>query len=120
MNSREIRPATARIGESLEKLGLAQKRDKLASTLSGGEAQRVALARALVRAPELIVADEPTGAQDRDHTWVMMDLLLRANMTGATAIVATHDREIVRRVRKRCGTLRAGRIEFEESAVCTY
>ena len=114
------REARARIGECLEKLGLAQKRDKLAATLSGGEAQRVALARALVRGPELIVADEPTGAQDRDHTWVMMDMILRANMQGATAIVATHDREIVRRVRKRCGILRAGRIEFEEAALCTY
>jgi cell division transport system ATP-binding protein len=115
------REARARIGETLERLGLANKRDKLASALSGGESQRVALARALVRGPELIVADEPTGAQDRDHTWVMMDMLLRANMGGATAIVATHDREIVRRVRKRCGTLRAGRIEFEEGgALCTY
>jgi cell division transport system ATP-binding protein len=114
------REARARIGDALDRLGLAAKRDKLAGTLSGGEAQRVAFARALVRAPELIVADEPTGAQDRDHTWTMMDLVLRANMSGATVIVATHDREIVRRVRKRCGMLRGGRIEFEEAALCTF
>lgn len=115
------REARARIGETLEKLGLAAKRDKLAGTLSGGEAQRVALARALVRGPELVVADEPTGAQDRDHTWVMMDLILRANMNGATVVVATHDREIVRRVRKRCGILRGGTIEFEEGQLsCTF
>jgi cell division transport system ATP-binding protein len=114
------REARARIGEALERLGLAAKREKLAGTLSGGEAQRVAFARALVRAPELIIADEPTGAQDRDHTWMMMDLVLRANATGASVIVATHDREIVRRVRKRCGTLRGGRIEFEEAALCTF
>lgn len=114
------REARARIGETLERLGLAAKRDKLAGTLSGGEAQRVALARALVRAPELILADEPTGAQDRDYTWVMMDLILRANLGGSTVIVATHDREIVRRVRKRCGILRGGRIELEEAALCTF
>lgn len=114
------REARTRIGECLDRLGLIAKRDKLAGTLSGGEAQRVALARALVRGPELILADEPTGAQDRDHTWVMMDLILRANLGGATAIVATHDREIVRRVRKRCGTLRAGRIDFEEATLCTF
>ena len=114
------RPARARIGEMLDRLGLAAKRGKPASTLSGGEAQRVAVARALVRAPELIIADEPTGAQDRDHTWNMMDLILRANAGGATAIVATHDREIVRRARKHCAVLRAGRIELEEGLACTF
>jgi cell division transport system ATP-binding protein len=112
----------AMIAEVLEKLGLGPKQDKLASALSGGEAQRVALARALVRSPELIVADEPTGAQDRDFTYGMMDLILRANLGGATVLVATHDREIVRRVRKRCAILRDGRIELEEggASVCTY
>lgn len=115
------REARGRIGDLLDRLGLSAKREKLAGTLSGGEAQRVALARALVRGPELILADEPTGAQDRDHTWSMMDLILRANQSGATVIVATHDREIVRRVRKRCGSLRAGKIEFEEGGIpCTF
>jgi cell division transport system ATP-binding protein len=110
--------ARRRIHELLDRLGLAYKRDKMASTLSGGEAQRVAVARALIRNPELVIADEPTGAQDRDYTWSLMDLFLRANMSGATMVVATHDREIVRRVRKRCATLRNGRVEFEENALC--
>lgn len=109
----------SRIAELLEKLGLIDKRNKSAGTLSGGEAQRVALARALVRSPELIIADEPTGAQDRDHTWAMMDLILRCNLTGATVVVATHDREIVRRVRKKCAVLKNGRLGFEEAA-CFY
>ena len=108
-----------RILDILEKLGLADKRNTLAQVLSGGEAQRVAVARALVRSPELIVADEPTGAQDRDFKWLLMDLFLKANVAGATVVLATHDREIVRRVRKRCAVLRGAHIAFEE-AMCIY
>lgn len=105
-----------RIHELLEKMGLSQKKNKPAWSLSGGEAQRVAVARALVRQPELIIADEPTGAQDRDYTWMMMDLFLKANAQGATVVVATHDREIVKRVRKRCAVLKNGAIDFEEAS----
>jgi cell division transport system ATP-binding protein len=108
-----------RIHELLERMGLIQKRNKPASMLSGGEAQRVAVVRALARKPELIVADEPTGAQDRDYTWSMMDLILRANVTGTTVVVATHDRELVRRVKKRCAVLKNGSLNFEEAA-CFY
>ncbi|MCM2278534.1 MAG: ATP-binding cassette domain-containing protein [Oligoflexia bacterium] len=118
---RRVLSTTSRshIDELLERLGLAAKRHKPASALSGGEAQRVAVARALIRQPELIVADEPTGAQDRDFTWSLMDLFLKANLNGATVVVATHDREIVRRVRKRCAVLKAGRLAIEE-ALCYY
>ncbi len=48
--------------------------------------------------------------QDRDSTWSMMDLLVRANMGGATVLVATHDQEVVRRVRKRCAQMKGGRL----------
>jgi len=112
-----------RINEMLERLGLIAKKDKPASALSGGEAQRVALARALIRAPELLVADEPTGAQDRDYTFAIMDLILKANLAGSAVVLATHDREIVRRVRKRCGILRGGKLELEDMGgglTCTY
>jgi cell division transport system ATP-binding protein len=109
------------IGDTLERLGLGTLRDKPASALSGGEAQRVSVARALVRKPELIVADEPTGAQDPEHTWAMMDALVRANLSGTTIVLATHDREIVRRIRKRCAILRGGRLQIEQQGVglCT-
>ncbi|MBY0470924.1 ATP-binding cassette domain-containing protein [bacterium] len=103
-----------KIQEVLERLGLAQNKNKIARHLSGGEAQRVAIARALVRSPELILADEPTGAQDKDSTWQVMDLFVKANLGGATVIVATHDREIVRRVRKRCAILKGGRLEIQQ------
>jgi cell division transport system ATP-binding protein len=108
--------ARKKIHDSLERLGIAAKKDRLARTLSGGEAQRVAVARAIVRSPELILADEPTGAQDHDHTWSMMDLFVRANMSGATVLLATHDREIVRRIRKKCAVLKQGRLTIEESS----
>lgn len=111
--------ARQRLAEILERLGLIAKRNHLAGSLSGGEAQRVAVARALIRKPDLIIADEPTGAQDRDNTWTLMDLFLKANLGGATVVVATHDREIVRRVRKRCATLKNGQMSFEE-ALCFY
>lgn len=111
--------ARTRMNDLMDRLGLAAKKDKLAGTLSGGEAQRVAVARALVRAPELIVADEPTGAQDKEFTWSLMDLFLKSNLTGATVLIATHDREIVRRVRKRCAVLKGGKVLLEE-AMCTY
>ncbi len=109
----------AKISDLLNRLGLESKREKLAVTLSGGEAQRVAVARALVRSPELIIADEPTGSQDRDYTWSLMDLFLKANVGGAAVILATHDREIVRRVRKKCAVLKKGHVTLEEAA-CIY
>jgi len=109
----------AKISELLHRLGLEAKRDKLAQTLSGGEAQRVAVARALVRSPELVVADEPTGAQDRDFTWTVVDLCLKANAKGVTVVLATHDREMVRRVRKKTAVLKGGQITLEE-ALCIY
>jgi cell division transport system ATP-binding protein len=118
------RPSTAaqsraRIGELMERLGISPKANHLASSLSGGEAQRVAVARALARNPELIIADEPTGSQDKDFTWSLMDLLVKMNVSGSTVIVATHDREIVRRVRRRCAVLKSGQIQVEEP-LCIY
>lgn len=102
-----------RVIEILDRLNLAHKVNALAGGLSGGESQRVAVARALVRQPELIIADEPTGAQDHDNTWALMDLISKANLAGATTVLATHDREIVRRVRKRCAILKGGTLAIE-------
>ncbi|MFZ9594706.1 MAG: cell division ATP-binding protein FtsE [Bdellovibrionia bacterium] len=111
--------AQVRVIELLEKVGLRKKKDHLACTLSGGEAQRVAVVRALIRSPQLIIADEPTGGQDRDFKWTLMDLFLKANVAGATVVLATHDREVVRRLRKKYAVLRGGRVEVEELS-CTY
>jgi cell division transport system ATP-binding protein len=108
----------SKIYELLDRLQLMTLRDTLASRLSGGEAQRVAIARALARSPELLIADEPTGAQDFQNTWNVMDLLHRANISGTTMVLATHDREIVRKLRKRCAILSHGKIMIEE-ALCS-
>jgi len=111
--------ARSRVQEVLERTGLTHVAYKEASEISGGEAQRVAIARALIRKPDLIIADEPTGAQDRDHTWNVMNLFISANAAGTSVIVATHDREIIRRVRKKCVLLKGGLIAVEDS-LCIY
>jgi cell division transport system ATP-binding protein len=108
----------AKIYELLDRLQLMPLRDTAAARLSGGEAQRVAIARALARGPELLIADEPTGAQDFQNTWNVIDLLHRANIAGTTLVLATHDRDIVRKVRKRCAILSHGKIMIEE-ALCS-
>jgi len=103
---------------ALEKLNLIHKKSRICRGLSGGEAQRVAIARAIVREPEIIIADEPTGAQDREHAWAIMDLLGAFSQTGKTVIVATHDPEITRRLQRKTATLKNGRVVIEERQIC--
>ena len=113
------RDATSRASQVIEALDLIHKKEKKIRELSGGETQRVAVASALVRAPELILADEPTGAQDREHTWSLMELFVKTHLKGATVVIATHDRDIVRRVRKRCLLLKEGKLTVSDS-LCIY
>lgn len=107
--------------ELIDRLWLTPLRDRPAGELSGGEAQRVAVAQALARKPELILADEPTGAQDPESAWGILDLLLKANLGGATVLVATHDREMVRKIRKKTALLKSGRIHLHvEESSCRF
>ena len=78
--------------------------------LAGGEQQRVAVARALINDPALVLADEPTGNLDPDLALDIMNLFRDINARGTTVLVATHDRELIRRVGRRTVTLEQGRI----------
>jgi len=77
--------------EYLDKVGLREWADHLPNELSGGQKQRVAIARALIANPQIILADEPTGALDSKTTVEVMELLREVNQTGMTIIIVTHE-----------------------------
>lgn len=90
-----------KVSEALEQVGLLFKKDKYIYELSGGEKQRVAVARALVHNPKIIIGDEPTGNLDPDTAEEMMDIFDEINREWITIIMATHDKEIVNKYKKR-------------------
>jgi cell division transport system ATP-binding protein len=94
----------------LKWVGLQHRMNAFPEELSGGEQQRVAIARALVNDPHLVLADEPTGNLDPDLSLEIMNLFRETNARGTTVVVATHDRELIRRVDRRAITLDHGRI----------
>jgi cell division transport system ATP-binding protein len=91
-------------------VGLADKSDRLPHELSGGEQQRVSVARAFVNHPPLLIADEPTGNLDPDTSVGIMQLLYRINRAGTTVVMATHDREMVDKMRRRVIQLEDGKV----------
>ena len=77
--------------EALEKVGLGEQIHKKPNQMSGGQMQRVAIARALIKNPEIIMADEPTGALNRRNTQDVLDLLTELNVEGQSILMVTHD-----------------------------
>ena len=103
----EIEENVSRI---MELTGLSSKGNSFPRQLSGGEQQRTAIARALVNRPEILIADEPTGNLDHENAQEIMSLLERINAQGTTVIVITHDREMVKRMKKRTVRMSLGEI----------
>ena len=85
----------------LEELDIKALKDRLVSSLSGGEQQRVAIARALINKPEIIMADEPTGNLDSYNTEKVMNLIIRLQkMFSLTVLIATHDYAVAKSAKR--------------------
>ena len=108
----EIHP---KVIKALELVGLKGKIRNYPDQLSGGEQQRVAIARAIVNQPKLLLCDEPTGNLDPEKSMEIMKVLEEINnTTGTTIIMATHDKDIVNKMKKRVITLKEGRLISDE------
>ena len=106
MKGQEIRP---KVIKALDHVGLKDKIRSFPNELSGGEQQRVCIARAIVNNPKLLICDEPTGNLDPKTSKGIMDVLDTINKElGTTIIMATHDKEIVNRMKKRVIVLDSG------------
>jgi cell division transport system ATP-binding protein len=95
----------------LRTVGMENSINSLPPTLSGGEQQRIAVARAIVGDPKIILADEPTGNLDEDSADIILKLLKRFHIRGATVIIATHDKELIRKAGGRVIYLQKGRMQ---------
>ena len=95
----------------LRTVGMENNLHSLPPSLSGGEQQRVAVARAVVGDPKIILADEPTGNLDEDSADIIFELLKRFHIRGATIVIATHDKELIRKTGGRAIHLKQGRLQ---------
>lgn len=115
LNSAEI---DKRVREALDRVGMLNYIDRRPTQLSGGQQQRVAIARALVGEPQIILADEPTGALDSQTGEEIMRVFFRLHEEGCTIMIVTHDKSIAQRCERHI-TLADGLIIKEEfSALC--
>jgi putative ABC transport system ATP-binding protein len=111
------RPAERRrlATEVLEHLGLADRISHRPSDLSGGEQQRVAVARAIVKKPEILLADEPTGNLDHDNAGQIAELLTALNGEGLTIVMVTHNLEMAQTCSHRLIRMQYGKILSSEA-----
>jgi D-methionine transport system ATP-binding protein len=100
-----------RVGELLDLVGLADKRDRYPAELSGGQKQRVGIARALATNPKVLLSDEATSALDPETTRSILDLLARINRElNLTILLITHEMAVIRTVAQQVAVIEAGRI----------
>lgn len=107
----EIRDKVPRI---LDLVGMLKRKDNLPDELSGGEKQRVSIARALVHSPKILIADEPTGNLDPINAWEIIELLDRINRRGTIVLLATHNKAIVDRLKRRVVLIKDGKISSDK------
>ncbi|EKE16446.1 MAG: hypothetical protein ACD_11C00017G0036 [uncultured bacterium] len=105
-----------KVPEILDIVGMSDKMEKYPKQLSGGEKQKISLARALVHNPSVILADEPSGNLDPTSAWEIIQLLLKINSLGTTVILATHNKEIVDKIKKRVIGLESGKITRDDAS----
>lgn len=111
----DVKERRERAAEMLAKVGLADRRHHRPTQMSGGQQQRVAIARSLANHPDLLLADEPTGALDSSTGKDVMALFEQLNSDGLTVILVTHDANVAARARRRVG-FRDGLIVSDEGA----
>jgi cell division transport system ATP-binding protein len=95
----------------LRLVGMEDRQNAFPPSLSGGEQQRVAVARAIIGDPKIILADEPTGSLDDDSANIIMNLLNAVHIRGTTVIIATHDKNLIKKTGGRVLLLKQGRLE---------
>ena len=95
----------------LRLVGMEDRHKSFPPSLSGGEQQRIAVARAIIGDPKIILADEPTGSLDDESAEAILDLLRGVHIRGATVIIATHDKALMRKTGGHVLTLQQGRLE---------
>lgn len=99
----------SKVMDALERVGLKEKARSMPRELSGGEQQRVCIARAIVNEPKLLICDEPTGNLDPETSKEIMKVIYGINKDlGTTVVMATHDRDIVNRMKQRVVMIDAG------------
>ena len=108
--------------KALDLVGLKSKTKSYPNQLSGGEQQRVAIARAIVNSPKLLICDEPTGNLDPDTSLEVMKVIEKIDDFGTTVVMATHDREMVNKMKKRVVLLDNGKLvkDYEKGSYTHY
>jgi len=104
----------------LNLVGIPHKANNYPRELSGGEQQRVSIARALSHNPIILIADEPTGNLDKANAYEIITLLLKINNSGTTVLLATHDQEVVDKLKKRVITLQKGKVILDQEVGLYY